>query len=62
MLKLLPFYSGSEVYRLLTDSVAHGYPRPISEVFPGLPTDLDAAFYYPNSGKTFFFKVKVIVN
>ncbi|XP_071855392.1 uncharacterized protein [Apostichopus japonicus] len=35
--------------------VAYGYPKPIFEVFPGLPTNLYAAVYWPN-GKTYFFK------
>lgn len=36
--------------------IVDGYPKPICDVFPGLPTKLDAAVYWPN-GKTYFFKV-----
>ncbi|XP_071855394.1 uncharacterized protein [Apostichopus japonicus] len=36
-------------------AVASGYPKPIWEVFRGLPPYLDAAVYWPN-GKTYFFK------
>ncbi|XP_054773075.2 matrix metalloproteinase-14-like [Lytechinus pictus] len=39
-----------DIYGLVTD------PEPISSVFRGLPTNLDAAFYYENTGKTYFFK------
>lgn len=31
-------------------------PKPIANIFRGLPTNLDAAFYYEKTGKTYFFK------
>ena len=39
------------------EGIVNGFPKPISEVFPDLPNDIDAAFYYPTDRKTFFFKV-----
>ncbi|KAJ9594898.1 hypothetical protein L9F63_013803, partial [Diploptera punctata] len=45
-----------EHYWMLTDTgVAPGYPRLISDNWPGLPAHIDAAFTYRN-GKTYFFK------
>ncbi|KAJ8045125.1 Matrix metalloproteinase-17 [Holothuria leucospilota] len=37
-------------------SIARGFPQPICSVFPGLESDLDAALYWENTGKTYFFK------
>ena len=37
------------------NGVAPGYPRLISDNWPGLPGHIDAAFTYRN-GKTYFFK------
>ncbi|XP_075169786.1 matrix metalloproteinase 1 isoform X2 [Haematobia irritans] len=46
---------GNKYYRLTENSIAEGYPKLISEGWPGLPGDIDAAFTYKN-GKTYFFK------
>ncbi|XP_055920661.1 matrix metalloproteinase-19 isoform X1 [Eupeodes corollae] len=46
---------GQMYYKLTENSVADGYPKYISEGWPGLPGDIDAAFTYKN-GKTYFFK------
>lgn len=48
---------GSNYWKLTDDSVAEGYPKPISSGWPGLPGGIDAAFTYKN-GKTYFFKGK----
>lgn len=51
-------FKGDKYYKLTENAIADGYPKPISEGWPGLPADIDAAFTYKN-GKTYFFKVKV---
>lgn len=48
-------FKGQYYYRLTENAIADGYPKPISEGWPGLPGDIDAAFTYKN-GKTYFFK------
>ncbi|XP_067014615.2 matrix metalloproteinase-16 [Anabrus simplex] len=48
---------GDLVFRLNENGVVSGYPRFISDVWPGLPGDIDAAFTY-HTGKTYFFKGK----
>ncbi|KAJ8978894.1 hypothetical protein NQ317_008873, partial [Molorchus minor] len=48
-------FKGQKYWRLTEESVAAGYPKLISEGWPGLPGNLDAAFTYKN-GKTYFFK------
>ena len=47
---------GSKYWKLTSESVADGYPRSISEDWPGLPDDIDAAFTWQESGATYFFK------
>ena len=49
------------MYQLEPDQITDGFPKPISEVFPGLPNDIDAGFYYYRTGKTYFFKVNSII-
>ena len=43
-------------WKLTKDSVADGYPRKITDDWPGLPSNLDAAFTWENTGATYFFK------
>lgn len=38
--------------------VEKGWPKKISEVFPGLPNDIDSAFRWHNDGQVYFFKGK----
>lgn len=46
---------GDYYYRLTENAIAEGYPKKISEGWPGLPGNIDAAFTYKN-GKTYFFQ------
>eukprot|EP00092_Neocalanus_flemingeri_P010689 GFUD01011513.1.p1 GENE.GFUD01011513.1~~GFUD01011513.1.p1 ORF type:complete len:523 (+),score=130.30 GFUD01011513.1:119-1687(+) len=48
-------FLGNKYWRLTDTAVEPGYPRLISQGWPGLPRNLDAAFTWTN-GKTFFFK------
>lgn len=48
-------FKGNKYYKLTENAIAEGYPKLISEGWPGLPGDIDAAFTYKN-GKTYFFK------
>ncbi|XP_072050835.1 matrix metalloproteinase-18-like [Amphiura filiformis] len=49
-------FIGNLVYQILNDGVATGYPQLISQVFADLPNDIDASFYWPGNGRTYFFK------
>ena len=51
-------FSGSEYYKLSNDDtdVADGYPRSISQYWPGLPNDIDAAVTWKDMDVTYFFK------
>ncbi|KAJ8045371.1 Matrix metalloproteinase-14 [Holothuria leucospilota] len=51
-------FQGSMVSKLTPSGnyVAPGYPKPICSVFVGLPSHLDAALHWENTGKTYFFK------
>ncbi|KAL1513726.1 hypothetical protein ABEB36_003098 [Hypothenemus hampei] len=48
-------FKGDKYWRLTEESIAPGYPKIISDGWPGLPGNIDAAFTYKN-GKTYFFK------
>jgi hypothetical protein len=55
------FFQGSNVY-LYDDKhmrVADGYPKPINEVFKGIPNNIDAVFTWGKDGATYFFKDKL---
>jgi len=47
--------TGERYWKLTEDGIAAGYPRLIAKSWPGLPSNIDAAFTYRN-GKTYFFK------
>ena len=52
------FFQGSNVY-LYDDEhmrVADGYPKPIKEVFEGIPNNIDAVFTWGKDTATYFFK------
>ena len=49
-------FRGSSYWMLTKDSVAPGYPRLISEDWPGLPHNIDAALTWKTRGVTYFFK------
>lgn len=48
-------FKGDKYWRLTEENIAPGYPKLISDNWPGLPANIDAAFTYKN-GKTYFFK------
>uniref|UniRef100_A0A182S6F1 Peptidase metallopeptidase domain-containing protein n=1 Tax=Anopheles maculatus TaxID=74869 RepID=A0A182S6F1_9DIPT len=53
-------FKGDKYYKLTENAVAEGYPKKISDGWPGLPgmyllCNIDAAFTYKN-GKTYFFQ------
>ncbi|XP_066258815.1 matrix metalloproteinase-14 isoform X8 [Euwallacea similis] len=48
-------FKGDLYWKLTEESIAPGYPKPISEGWPSLPGSIDAAFTYKN-GKSYFFK------
>lgn len=52
------FFKGSRVF-LYDDkkmSIEPGYPKEISQVFPGIPSNIDAVFTWNYDNKTYFFK------
>lgn len=54
-------FKGDKYWKLEDEGVAAGYPKLISKSWPGLPSNLDAAFTYKN-GKTYFFKVSLLID
>ena len=51
-------FQGDQVYlyQSSSKSLSPGFPKPISETFPGLPDNIDAAFRWSGNGKTYFIK------
>ncbi|NEQ72841.1 MAG: hypothetical protein F6K23_07005 [Okeania sp. SIO2C9] len=56
------FFKGSEYvkYNLKDDRAEPGYPKPIADYWPGMPSDfcqdIDAVFYWPQRDSAYFFK------
>ena len=51
------FYTGDKYWRFDADKTPSlGYPKSIQEGFPGVPSNLDAAFVWGGNGKIYFFK------
>ena len=52
------FFKGNFVYQFdnTADRVASGYPKNITDVFPGLPNELDTAFRWYYDTISYFFK------
>ncbi|XP_038046937.1 matrix metalloproteinase-14-like [Patiria miniata] len=51
-------FEGTQVWKFesQTSRISDGFPKPIGDVFSGLPDNVDAALYYSRSGKTYIFK------
>ena len=49
-------FKGDEYSKLTDDNVAQGYPRKISQDWPGLPNNIDAAVTWKARDVTYFFK------
>lgn len=54
-------FRGSMVYKILETGIAPGFPVDINTLIPGLPSNLDAAVYFPTTGvadrtRSYFFK------
>jgi len=54
------FFNGGNVFKYNDKQmkIEDGYPKPINDVFKGVPTNIDAVFTWPKDGKTYFFKGK----
>jgi len=52
------FAKGNDIYKYDNDnaSVYPGYPRPISDIFPGVPANIDTAMTYYADRTLYFFK------
>ena len=52
------FFNGGNVFKYNDKQmkIEDGYPKPIDEVFKGVPANIDAVFTWPKDGKTYFFK------
>lgn len=55
------FFKGGLYWRFKNKIVSAGYPQKVSVGFSGIPNDVDAAFVWSGNGKTYFFKVNMIV-
>jgi hypothetical protein len=52
------FFNGGNVskYNDKQMKIEDGFPKPINEIFKGIPANIDAVFTWPKDGKTYFFK------
>ncbi|CAK8672150.1 unnamed protein product [Clavelina lepadiformis] len=49
-------FQGSRVYRFVGERRVRGYPLPISSVYFGIPSNIDAVFQWSGNGKIYFTK------
>lgn len=49
-------FRGDLVFKLGSSGIEPNFPAAISNIFPGLPNDIDASVFWDNVGKTYFFK------
>ncbi|KAF4523176.1 hypothetical protein B566_EDAN002434 [Ephemera danica] len=50
-------FKGDQVaLRLANESIAWGYPKPANEIWPNIPSNIDAAFTFSVTKKTYFLK------
>ncbi|CAG7816597.1 unnamed protein product [Allacma fusca] len=49
-------FKGEKYWRFRDFTLSQGYPKTISEQFPGIPNDIDAAFEWPKNKRIYFFK------
>lgn len=49
-------FKGGKYWKMTDDSLAKGYPRRISDDWPGVPNNIDAAVTWTENKKTYIFK------
>ncbi|XP_039256216.2 matrix metalloproteinase-14-like [Styela clava] len=49
-------FQGDVIHRYINGIPMHGYPKRISEVYKGIPSNLDTAFVWSGNGKVYFVK------
>lgn len=55
--EILRSFLGGQYWRFDADKTpTPGYPKLIEDGFPGIPSNLDAAFVWGGNGKIYFFK------
>ena len=49
-------YAGDKYWKFSNMRPLYGYPKEITMGFPGIPSNIDAAFVWGKNGKIYFFK------
>lgn len=53
------FFKGGACWSYENKKLQSGFPKSISDVFPGIPSDIDAAFVWSSNGDLYFIKGKI---